>query len=125
MTDYKLIKTELKSGKKLYQVIDSEGNVKASRTSKRDYVACTVNGEFYFGRRDLVGKGDHGRLLNMWRPRLNYDSKMYEQDRALCRRVNGRAATEEFYPLPATEEELEQVRKDARNILAALQVVYL
>jgi hypothetical protein len=26
-------------------------------------VACTADGNFYFGRLDLIGKGDHGRAL--------------------------------------------------------------
>lgn len=27
-------------------------------------MACTANGEFYFGRLDLIGKGDHGKGLS-------------------------------------------------------------
>lgn len=47
-----------------YQIIDTrDGQVVAKRTSKRHYVAATVNGENFFGRLDLIGKGEHGRLL--------------------------------------------------------------
>lgn len=61
--NYKLTATTLKNGKTLYQVIDETGKVISKRTSTRKYVACTINGEFYFGRLDLIGKGDHGRRL--------------------------------------------------------------
>jgi hypothetical protein len=62
MTTYKLNK-ETKGKKHLYTVTDESGNVISTRTSARDYVACTINGEFYFGRLDLIGKGDHGRAI--------------------------------------------------------------
>ena len=60
------ILTKTAKGKKFqYQVIDTTTNeVISSRTSARDYVACTTNGEFYFGRLDLIGKGDHGKRLS-------------------------------------------------------------
>lgn len=63
-----LIKTETgrKSEKYLYQVIDRDGEVLSERRSNRDYVACTVGGEYYFGRIDLIGKGDHGRSVKYW-----------------------------------------------------------
>lgn len=48
-----------------YVVTDEAGNVVSKRISKRsNYVACTAFGDFYFGRRDLIGKGEHGRCLN-------------------------------------------------------------
>lgn len=48
-----------------YVVTDEAGNVVSKRLSKRgDYIACTAFGDYYFGRRDLIGKGDHGRCLN-------------------------------------------------------------
>ena len=53
----KYILTKTQKGKKyLYEVKDENGNVVSKRTSTRDYVACSVSGEFYFGRLDLVGK---------------------------------------------------------------------
>lgn len=56
----KYILSKKAKGKKYqYTVTDEKGNVISTRTSARDYVACTANGEFYFGRLDLIGKGDH------------------------------------------------------------------
>lgn len=61
----KYILTKTQKGKKyLYEVKDENGNVISKRTSTRDYVACTVNGDFYFGRLDLIGKGDHGKGIS-------------------------------------------------------------
>jgi hypothetical protein len=60
---YELKQTQLKNGKFHYQVIDENGNVISDRKSNREYVACTVNGSMYFGRLDLIGKGDHGRFI--------------------------------------------------------------
>jgi hypothetical protein len=62
---YKLKVTETgrKGNKYHYQVIDELGNVISERRSDRVYAACTINGSHYFGRADLVGKGDHGRLV--------------------------------------------------------------
>lgn len=62
---YKLRVTETlsKSAKFHYEVIDENGNVVSKRVSNREYVACTINGQFYFGRLDLIGKGDHGKQI--------------------------------------------------------------
>lgn len=61
----KYILTKTQKGKKyLYEVKDENGNVVSKRTSTRDYVACSVSGEFYFGRLDLIDKGDHGKELS-------------------------------------------------------------
>lgn len=46
-----------------YQVADAFGNILAERLSNREYVACTIDGEYFFGRVDLIGKGDHGRSV--------------------------------------------------------------
>lgn len=64
MAKYILSKTP--KGKKFqYTVTDENGNILSKRLSNRDnYVACTANGEFYFGRLDLIGKGDHGKRLS-------------------------------------------------------------
>lgn len=61
-TNYTLTRVE-KGSKWLYEVKDSNGQTVATRTSTRDYVAATANGEFFFGRMDLIGKGQHGRIL--------------------------------------------------------------
>ncbi len=65
-TTYTLQVTETgrKSAKFCYQVInDATGAIVSVRNSNREYVACTIKGDFYFGRLDLIGKGDHGRFL--------------------------------------------------------------
>ena len=61
----KVTETSNKTGKFIYEVIDKTGQVISKRTSNREYVACTIDGDFYFGRLDLIGKGDHGRRLKM------------------------------------------------------------
>lgn len=66
MAKFKLTRTQ-KGDKFVYTVTDESGNVISTRTSKRDYVACTVNGEFYFGRIGLIGKGEHGKSVSTCR----------------------------------------------------------
>lgn len=62
----KYILTKTAKGKKfLYEVKYENGKVISNRTSARDYVACTANSEFYFGRIDLIGKGEHGKMLSL------------------------------------------------------------
>lgn len=62
---YTLTKTEtnVKAAKFLYQVKNESGEILTERKSNRDYVACTINGQYFFGRKDLVGKGEHGQAL--------------------------------------------------------------
>lgn len=60
--ELKITQTNNKAGKYHYQVIDENGVVISERKSNREYVACTVNGGMYFGRLDLIGKGEHGRF---------------------------------------------------------------
>lgn len=60
---YELIKTVRRSNYYMYEVKDSTGKVISSRLSAREYVAATVDGSYYFGRLDLIGKGDHGRHI--------------------------------------------------------------
>lgn len=50
-----------KSGRFVYTVTDESGNILSTRRSNREYVACTIDGQYYFGRLDLIGKGDHGK----------------------------------------------------------------
>ena len=59
-----MLRKKAKGKKYQYTVTDEKGNVVSTRTSARNYVACTANGEFYFGRLDLIGKGDHGKRLS-------------------------------------------------------------
>lgn len=75
--EYKLIKSQ--RGKKfLYEVQDENGTVISFRQSERDYVACTIDGSYYFGRLDLIDKGDYGRRISMARKILNGPKKEYE-----------------------------------------------
>lgn len=61
MAKYILVK-KVKGKKYEYQVIDADSKaIVSKRTSAREYVACTADGSFYFGRLDLIGKGDHGK----------------------------------------------------------------
>lgn len=59
-----ILSKQVKGKKYLYTVKDENGNVVSTRTSARNYVACTADGSFYFGRLDLIGKGDHGKRLS-------------------------------------------------------------
>lgn len=67
MTEYILTVTETsnKAGKYHYQVIQmidgQPGPVISERKSNRKSIACDIHGHYYFGRIDLVGKGDYAR----------------------------------------------------------------
>lgn len=63
--NYELVVTTTgnKAGKFHYKIVDLNGKVISERKSNREYVAATINGQFYFGRLDLIGKGDHGRQI--------------------------------------------------------------
>lgn len=55
MAKYILVK-KVKGKKYEYQVIDVDSKaIVSKRTSAREYVACTADGSFYFGRLDLRG----------------------------------------------------------------------
>jgi len=63
----KLIKQETgkKSGPKyIYSIVDENGIVLETRKSNNEYVAATCCGAYFFGRLDLIGKGQHGIRLN-------------------------------------------------------------
>jgi hypothetical protein len=83
---YKLNVTETnkKTGKFHYTVTDENGNLISERKSNREYVACTANGSFYFGRLDLIGKGDHGRSLNYTNKLLNMSESEYYEKNPEC-----------------------------------------
>jgi len=67
MTEYRLRRTDTgrKNGRYHYEVLSPNGEVVSERRSNREYVAANINGAFYFGRVDLVGKGEHGRMLRV------------------------------------------------------------
>ena len=52
-----------KAAKFHYTITDENGVIISERKSSREYVAATIDGRFYFGRLDLIGKGDHGKGL--------------------------------------------------------------
>ena len=81
MKTYRLTKTELKNGKFLYEVKDENNNTISKRTSTRHYAACTIDGSHYFGRVDLIGKGDHGRLLAQAIVAKSCTIEQWEKDR--------------------------------------------
>jgi 2',3'-cyclic-nucleotide 2'-phosphodiesterase (5'-nucleotidase family) len=83
---YKLNVTETnkKSGKFHYTVTDENGNVISERKSNRVYVACTASGSHYFGRLDLIGKGDHGSHLKYANKLLNMSETQYYKERPEC-----------------------------------------
>lgn len=49
----------------VYSVVDETGNVVSTRRSNRNYIAATINGQFYFGHFDLIGKGAHGQQIRI------------------------------------------------------------
>lgn len=77
MKNYTLTKTAKGAQGFTYTVTDEAGNVISTRTSKRNYVACTKDGGFYFGRLDLIGKGDHGRYLKDCHSRLTFTEAQF------------------------------------------------
>lgn len=80
MAKYILVK-KVKGKKYEYQVIDADSKaIVSKRTSARDYVACTADGSFYFGRLDLIGKGDHGKRLSHAAAILANPEKEYKKN---------------------------------------------
>ena len=61
--ELKVLETENKNGRFLYQVFDEAGFIVSQRRSNRKYIACTSDGQYYFGRLDLIGKGEHGQQI--------------------------------------------------------------
>lgn len=89
MAKYTLTKKELNNGYKLYAVMNVEGEILSTRKSKRDYVACTINGGFYFGRINLVNKNGRARAKRLQNaydlladPRKRYESLLKLQKTA-------------------------------------------
>lgn len=79
MAKYILVK-KVKGKKYEYQVIDVDSKaIVSKRTSAREYVACTADGSFYFGRLDLIGKGDHGKRLSHATEILANPEKAYKK----------------------------------------------
>jgi len=79
----KLIKQETgkKSAKFIYSIVDENGNVLSTRSSNREYVAATICGTFFFGRLDLIGKGDHGGCMKSLNESISRLSKLPENEK--------------------------------------------
>ena len=83
--NYTLEKLENKNGSFTYRVINPEdGSIISQRKSRREYVACTIDGSYYFGRRDLIGKGEHGQHLKRLRDGMNNQQES-ESYRSYCK----------------------------------------
>lgn len=105
---YTLTKTTLKNGKYLYVVTDNEGNVISERKSNREYVACTIHGTMFFGRLDLIGKGDHGRYIRDWNNTLNMSFEQMNED-CYCNEL--------------TIERFNEIKKERAEWLEAIQTI--
>lgn len=78
----KVTETGNKASKFLYEIIDdATGYVISTRKSNREYVAATIDGNYFFGRLDLIGKGDHGKSLKWAKDQINQDPEKYEAKR--------------------------------------------
>lgn len=70
--------TNNKAARFHYVVTDEAGSVISDRKSNREYVACTACGSFYFGRLDLIGKGDHGKAIK-WAEGCGRNDNTYDK----------------------------------------------
>lgn len=77
MEKYILKKTKVR-GTNLYTVVNEQGVVISTTKDKRDFVACTIKGHYFFGRKDLIGKGEHGKQLKYWKAVLANPEQAYE-----------------------------------------------
>lgn len=77
-------------GKKfLYEVKDEQGHLYAKRLSKRDnFVACTLDGSFFFGRIDLISKGDHGLISSKYQDIIRAPKAHFDEIEMYCK-MNG------------------------------------
>lgn len=115
MAKYILVK-KVKGKKYEYQVIDVDSKaIVSKRTSAREYVACTADGSFYFGRLDLIGKGDHGKRLSHTAEILANPERHTKKWLLISRRIivnNGLPRTPPNNGLPATLRAQQRKRKD-------------
>lgn len=77
--DYSLQVNQCGRDKWLYRIVNNRtGETVATRTSKRNYVAATIDGCYFFGRLDLVGKGDHGQQVKIAQEMIATTPEDYE-----------------------------------------------
>jgi len=132
MKTYILQKNQQGRDKWLYTIVDNENNIVAKRTSKRDYVAATIDGQFFFGRRDLVGYGDHGKALIWARKQMHATTGTYLEEIHSSRKwaaKNGYNPDEYVARLKermgSPEEWVEKMHAAGRDLLDRMQVAYL
>lgn len=115
MAKYILVK-KVKGKKYEYQVIDVDSKaIVSKRTSAREYVACTADGSFYFGRLDLIGKGDHGKRLSHTAEILANPEKAYKKWLLISHRIivnNGLPKTPPNNGLPETLNMRQRKKRD-------------
>jgi hypothetical protein len=75
--ELKVTITNNKTSKFHYQVVDENGNVISERKSNREYVACTIDSTFFFGRLDLIGKGENARFIKDSMERMNRTEEQF------------------------------------------------
>lgn len=131
MKTYILQKNQKGRDKWLYTIIDSDGNICASRTSKREYVAATIDGQFFFGRRDLVGCGDHGKALAWARQQMHATMSTYLEEIHSSRKWASKSGynPDEYVArlkerMGSPEEWIEKMHASGRDLLDRMQVAY-
>ena len=122
MKTYTLTKTP-KGKQYLYEIKDENGAVLATRTSARAYVAATADGKFFFGRKDLIGKGEHGRAMNYALMCRNYDKKAWEKDRRDMLLLEGPRVTAIYYKPESMEMDIAEKRAFGEERWADLNAI--
>ena len=130
--NYILQKNQQGRDKWLYTIVDDKNNVVAKRTSKRDYVAATINGQFFFGRRDLVGYGDHGKAILWANQQMRVTTGSYFEEINSSRKwaaKNGYNPDEYVARLKERmgepEEWVEKTHAAGRDLFERMKVAYL
>ena len=120
---YKLIKTQrVGAPKAIYQVVDESGKVISQRVSARVYVACSINGDYYFGRMDLVGKGDYASMLQRVKNFLKDPEGWF---RNYARTQLAPSIREEFLAEKLDPKNLEAAIAHQKEVLEGLTIDYL
>ena len=104
--ELKVTETKNKAGKFHYQVIDENGTMISERKSNREYAACTAGSGYYFGRIDLIGKGEHGMAIKHYNKTLAMTKFPYKHTMG-----------------DTPEEALIKLQKDAKESLERLTTI--
>lgn len=120
---YKPIKTQrVGAPKAIYQVVDDSGKVISQRVSAREYVACSINGDYYFGRMDLVGKGEYAYMLQRAKNFMK-DPEGWFRNYAQTQLVP--SAREEFLSEKLDPNNLEAAIAHQKEVIEGLTIAYL